>query len=225
LFASLAKAVGNFFDGTLRGVVLRSIGLTLLLFVLLFVGFEFALAHLPTLGATWVNHLIELLAPILFILMAGFFGAPVAAIFGAFFLDRVANAVEARAYPEEQTAQGTRPSTAISAGARLGVLALAINLGLLLLDAEIVPPVPEIVGIFANAWLLGREYFELAALRHMSRVAAENLRRRNGWTVFAAGAIISLISSIPVLDLLAPLFGAAFMVHLYQRLERQERAE
>jgi CysZ protein len=224
LFASLGKAIANFFDGTLKGVVLRAIGLTLVLFALFFIAFEFALVQLPTLGAPWVNHLIELLAPILFVLASVLLGAPVAAVFGAFFLDRVAKTVEARSYPSQPAAQVTDPGTAFGTGARLVAMTLFVNLVLLFLDAEVIPPVPEVLGIAANAWLLGREYFELVAHRHMSRLAAENLRRRNGGTIFIAGAIISLMSSVPVLDLLAPLFGAVFMVHLYKRLNKEGRA-
>src|SRR5580658_5618430 len=99
MFASLGRALGNFFDGTLKGVVLKSVGLTLLLFVVLFVGVEFGLHRLPTLGAPWVNQILELLTPVLLILLVFFLGAPVAAIFASLFLDRVAKAVEAKSYP------------------------------------------------------------------------------------------------------------------------------
>jgi len=148
-------------------------------------------------------------------------GAPVAALFASLFLDRVARTVEARAYPGQPPAPGMRASTALGAGVRLAGLALAVNLALLLLDVELVPPFPELLAIAANGWLLGREYFELAALRHLSRTAATQLRRRHGGSILAAGTIISLLSSVPVLDLVAPLFGAAFMVHLYKRFAEE----
>jgi CysZ protein len=225
VFASLARAITNFFDGTLKGVFVRSIGLTLLLFVLAFAGLEFAILHLPTLGAPWINRLIELLTPILFLVAMFLLGAPVAALFASLFLDRVAGTIEARAYPGELPAPGTSTATALSSGLRLAGLALIVNLGLLLLDLELVPPIPELLTITINGWLLGREYFELAALRHMSRVAAGQMRRRHGGRVFAAGTMISLLSSVPLVNLVAPLFGAAFMVHLYKRFMAEEQAK
>lgn len=225
MFASLARAVANFFDGTLKGVFLRSIGLTLLLFFVLLAGLEFAILHLPTLGAPWVNRLVELLAPFLFVVAAFLFGAPVAALFAALFLDRVASMIEARAYPGQPPAAGMSTATAFRSGLRLAGLALVANLGLLLLDVELVPPLPELMTIVINGWLLGREYFELAALRHMSRVAAGQLRRRHGGAVFVGGTMISLLSSVPLVNLLAPLFGAAFMVHLYKRFAAEEQAK
>lgn len=221
MFASLGKAIGNFFDGTLKGVILRSIGLTVLLFIVVFAGLEFAILHLPTLGAPWVNRLIALLAPVLFIVAAFALGAPIAAIFGSLFLDRVARTIETRAYPTSG-GRGVSATTTIGAGARLAGLAIVMNAVLLLLDVELVPPVPEILGIATNAWLLGREYFELVALRHMSRAMAGELRRRNGVSVFAAGTIISFLSSVPVLDLIAPLLGVVMMVHLFMRVRTKE---
>jgi CysZ protein len=225
VFASLGRAIGNFFDGTLRGVVLKSIGLTLLLFIVLIAGLEFGMAHLPTLGWPWVNRALEILAPLLFIVFIFVIGPPVAALFASLFLGRIADTIEARAYPADAATPGAPSSTIVGAAVRLAVLALALNAGLLVVDAELIeaPPVAELITILANGWLLGREYFELAALRHMSRAAADNLRKKHGGKIFMGGTMISLLSSVPVVNFVAPLFGAAFMVHLYKRL-REERS-
>lgn len=217
MFASLARAIGNFFDGTLRGVALKSVGITLVLFALLFAAFEIAIFHLPELGAPWINRALELLAPVIFVFFLFVFGPPMAAIFGSLYLDRVAGTIERRAYPGVAEIRKGRAVASLGAGARFTGLAVLLNLALLALDAELLPPLPEIVGILANGWLLGREYFELVALRHMSRGLAARLRQRNGAAIFAAGTIISLLSSVPVLDLIAPLFGVAMMVHLFMR--------
>jgi CysZ protein len=225
MFASLAKAIGNFFDGTLRGVVLRALALTLLLFVLLFAGVEVALFHLPTLGASWINHLIEILAPLLLFLSVFFLGAPVAALFASLYLGRIARVVEARDYASDPSAPGTATGSVISAGVRLAALAVLANAALGLVDLEFiaVPAIPELLTIAVNGWLLGREYFELAALRHMSRADAKRLRRRHGGSVLAGGTLISFLSAIPVANFFAPLFGAAFMVHLMKRFLREEQ--
>ena len=203
---------------------LRSIGLTLILFILAFAVLELAILHLPTLGAPWVNRVIEIVAPVIFVVAAFLLGAPVAAVFASLFLDRVARTIEARAYPGQPPAAGMSTGTALSAGLRLAGLTLLANLGLLLLDVELVPPIPEFLTVVINGWLLGREYFELAALRHISRVAAGQLRRRHGGSVFIGGTMISLLSFVPLINLLAPLFGAAFMVHLYKRFTSEEQA-
>ena len=74
------------------------------------------------------------------------------------------------------------------------------------------------VFFFATAYLLGREYFELAAMRFHSVEEAKAMRRQNASTVFAAGCFIAAFVSIPILNLATPLFGMAFMVHIHKRL-------
>ena len=70
----------------------------------------------------------------------------------------------------------------------------------------------------ATAWLLGREYFELAAMRFRSPAEAKAMRKDNAATVFTAGLFIAAFVSIPIVNLATPLFGMAFMVHMHKRL-------
>lgn len=220
MFASIGRALSLIFDPALFGVVAKALLLTILLFVVLLVGIEYALHFLPTLGSPGVNRVLELLAPV-FLLM-GFFvlGGPVAALFGSLYLDRIADAVEKRWYASDPKAQGAPARTGIGAGLRLAALVLLANM--ILLPADVLAPgFGEIATIVVNGFLLGREYFELAALRHVSLKAADALRKRNGANVFGAGLILSLLTFVPVVNLFAPLFGAALMVHLYKRMARE----
>ncbi len=75
-----------------------------------------------------------------------------------------------------------------------------------------------LVEIFATAWLLGREYFELAAMRFRTPEEAKLMRKQNATTVFTAGLFIAAFVSIPIINLATPLFGMAFMVHMHKRL-------
>jgi uncharacterized protein involved in cysteine biosynthesis len=75
-----------------------------------------------------------------------------------------------------------------------------------------------IVFFIATAWLLGREYFELAAMRFRPPAEAKAMRRAHAATVFTAGLIIAAFVSIPIVNLATPLFGMAFMVHMHKRL-------
>src|SRR5260370_1249214 len=70
----------------------------------------------------------------------------------------------------------------------------------------------------ATAWLLGREYFELAAMRFRPPAEAKAMRKENAAIVFTAGLIIAAFVSIPIVNLATPLFGMAFMVHMHKRL-------
>jgi uncharacterized protein involved in cysteine biosynthesis len=77
----------------------------------------------------------------------------------------------------------------------------------------------------ATAWLLGREYFELAAMRFHPVTDVKALRRKHGATVFTAGLFIAGFVSIPILNLATPLFGTALMVHMHKRLTGGARRE
>jgi CysZ protein len=85
------------------------------------------------------------------------------------------------------------------------------------------PGIGWAAGIAVNGWFLGREFFELAALRHMSASAATGLRRRHAAGVWLAGLIMAGLAAVPIVNFIAPLFGAAFMVHLYKLYIHEER--
>jgi uncharacterized protein involved in cysteine biosynthesis len=70
----------------------------------------------------------------------------------------------------------------------------------------------------ATAWLLGREYFELAAMRFRPVEEAKLMRKQHAATVFTAGLFIAAFVSIPIVNLATPVFGMAFMVHMHKRL-------
>ena len=75
-----------------------------------------------------------------------------------------------------------------------------------------------IIFFLASAYLLGREYFELAAMRHRPVIEAKELRKMNQSTVFLAGMFIAAFVLIPIVNLATPLFAMAFMVHVHQRI-------
>jgi CysZ protein len=221
MFASAGKAFAMLFDRDFAGMVFWTLVLTAILFVALFVGLEYGLSYLPELGSIWVNRFLELATPIVLILAIFFLGAPVAAIVGSLFLERIAAKVDAHFYPNDPRAPGTPVLTGMGESFRLIGLALLINVALLPVDVG-VPGLAEVATVLANGWLLGREFFELAALRHLSRPQSDALRRRHGLKIYAAGLLIAILTVIPALDLIAPFFGSALMAHLFKRLSHQE---
>jgi len=80
-----------------------------------------------------------------------------------------------------------------------------------------------LIFFFASAYLLGREYFELAAMRHQPIAEAKRLRKTHQSTVFLAGMFIAAFVSIPIVNLATPLFAMAFMVHVHQRVMHDTR--
>jgi uncharacterized protein involved in cysteine biosynthesis len=70
----------------------------------------------------------------------------------------------------------------------------------------------------ANAYLLSREYFELAAMRFRPPGEAKAMRKANAGYIFLTGMLIAAFVSIPLVNLATPIFAMAFMVHIHKSL-------
>ena len=144
----------------------------------------------------------------------------VTALVAGYFLDDAAAVVEREHYPGEPPGQALTVGRALLYGARFAALSLMVNIVALLL--VFIPGVNLVAFFAANGYLLGREYFELAAGRFRPMPEAAALRQRHRGTVFLAGLLIAALVIVPILNLLTPLFGIALMVHVYQGVKGQE---
>ena len=77
-----------------------------------------------------------------------------------------------------------------------------------------------IVLVIINAYLLSREYFEMAAMRFMAAEDAKDLRKDNAVTVFTAGFIPALLVLVPIANLIVPIFATSYFVHLFKQVQR-----
>ena len=102
---------------------------------------------------------------------------------------------------------------AITVAAYLGVM---IALNMVLLIFLLLPPLFPFVFYAVNGYLLGREYFELVALRRIGPEEARRLRKAHRGKLFIAGVATALLLTIPVVNLLAPVVVTAAMVHLFE---------
>ncbi len=226
------KAIGQIGDPAFRRVLLRGIGLTLALLVgaylLLLWGLNVLVPDslsLPFVGEiTWLDNLASGFSLILFLLVSVFLMVPVASAFTSLYLDEVADAVEARHYPHLPPArrQGFWSGLGDSLtflGALIGANLAALILYLLM------PPAAPLIFLGLNGWLLGREYVQLAALRRMSPDQARSLRRAHSGEIWAAGILMALPLTIPLVNLLVPVLGAATFTHLVTRVSPKSPAD
>ena len=131
-------------------------------------------------------------------------------VVAGFFFDDLAERVEAAIGGPRGHAMAWGPALAL--GLRFAAVSLAVNAVALAL--LLVPGVNVVAFFGANAYLLGRGFFELAALRHLPMPEVRALRRRHPLRLFAAGCVLAAMLWVPLLNLLTPLFGAAFMVRV-----------
>lgn len=209
------------FEPALFGVVLKSFLLAFLVFIGLFLAAEYGIQHLPQLHWRWVNDLIAILTPVLFIALAFLLGAPMAAIFASLYLNAIARKVEAKYYAADAPSKGAPFFESIVVGLRLFGWIVIVTLALLPVDVA-VPVAGSLATLAVNGWLLGREYFELAALRHLPKAKVDAMRKRHAASILGAGIVIAGLAEIPLVDFMAPLFGAAFMVHIFKFYQHRE---
>jgi uncharacterized protein involved in cysteine biosynthesis len=215
----------------MRSILWRSIGLALVLVVVLALGLQRLLSWFATSGEGWAEAMLgpgfhtplNVLAWILSI-AAGLgvvFGAvflmpAITSLIAGVFVDEVADHVELEHYPAERPGMELPLGLAMTEGVKTASLTILVYL--IALPFVFVAGAGFIAFFIATAWLLGREYFELAAMRFRPPAEAKAMRKRNAAIVFAAGLIIAAFVSIPIVNLATPLFGMAFMVHMHKRL-------
>ncbi len=225
IFNAFLKAVGQLTDSRFLGVL----GLGILLTIGLLVGFYAVFAgivgwfvpdtfSLPWIGeVNWIDNALTIAGIPLMLVLSIFLMVPVSSAFMGIFLDRVAEAVEDKHYPGQPRARGLSiGETLVDVAKFLGILTLVNILALVfyLFSGPFAPLVFWVV----NGILIGREYGQMVALRrHDARGAAE-FRKRNRPTLFAAGVLMAVPLTIPVVNILVPILGAATFTHLYHML-------
>jgi len=223
MISAFLKAVGQFSDPAIRRVLWISVGSTIVIFSALFAAIWFALRKTILFDIWWIEDFVDMLgATAAFGLTWILFPAIASSIVGL-LLERVANAVEARHYPSLPASPGPGIADALSSTAKLVAVMVALNI--LALPLYLIPVINLFVFYGLNGYLLGREYFELAALRRMVPADAYVLRKSHGIRVFLSGALIAFLLTVPVVNLLAPVIGTAAMVHLVQGWRNGTSAE
>jgi len=225
------KALSQILSPPMRSILWRSIGLALVLITVLAVGLQRLLSWFADSGGVWAEGMLgpnfhstlNVLSWIvsitagLGVVLGGIFLMPaITSLVASLFVDGVADHVEREHYPAEQPGVALPVAIAMTEGVKTALLTILVYL--VAVPFVLFAGVGFIVFFIATAWLLGREYFELAAMRFRSPADAKAMRKDNAATVFTAGLFIAAFVSIPIVNLATPLFGMAFMVHMHKRL-------
>lgn len=215
MLRAFSRAFGQLFSGP----ILTVIGMCTMLGIVCFIGVWYSLdrgleAWLQpeeVLSGWW-----SWLSGIATLVLAYFLFPVVATAFVTLFLDRVARLVEERHYPHLEPAKGL-PFMA-SLWVTLRFLAVLVAANVLLLFLLFFPPIYAIAWFVINGWLLGREYFELVAMRRLDAKAADSLRRRNGLPMLLTGMALTALLLVPLVALILPVLATAVMVHRFHEL-------
>lgn len=220
MFRALLLAFDQLGDPAVRRVLWIGIGGSIAALVLLIVGIAALLGSVELVAIPWLDTAIDWLGGAAAVLLAILFFPAVVGLVTSLLLDRVARAVEARHYPGLGEARDQGFSEEIGTAVRFFFVLVAANL-IGLIAVYFIPILNAVAFLAINGYLLGREYWELVALRRLSRTEAQGLRRANGPRVLAAGVVLALMLSIPLVNLLVPVVGTAFMVHIFQSVGKK----
>lgn len=221
MLAALLRALDDLSAPPLRRVVGLSLILAVASFAALWAAVAVILYRTALFGWAPLNWLIDLLGAFTVAAVSWLLFPAVVTMVMGFFLDSVAAAVEALDYPGRRPAR--RAPFAETAMTTMRLMGLTILLNLLALPVYVLAPgLNFFVFLGLNGYLLGREYFEVVALRRLDPAATRAMRRRFAGRVFMGGIVIALLFAVPLVDLVAPVIAVAFMVHLFERLRRVE---
>ncbi|ESY84752.1 MULTISPECIES: sulfate transporter family protein [Mesorhizobium] len=230
IFDAARTAALELLSPPFRAVFIKTLGLTLLALVALWFGLTsliewLALPWLQTLlpgMPSWAGWLGGIVAAIALAFGMALLIAPVTAVIAGLFLDDVAEVVERTDYPGDPAGRAMPALRSLVLAIKFfGVVILGNVVALLLL---LVPGINIAAFFIVNGYLLGREFFEFAAMRFRGEEEARALRRQYAGTVFLSGLVVAAFLAVPLLNLLTPLFAAAMMVHLHKAISAREVA-
>lgn len=211
MLRAFSLAVGQMFSGP----ILRVLGGSALLSTLTFIGVWYGVDY----AVTWLwpslrdSALVGWMGAFATLALAWFLFPVVASLLISLFLDYVCSAVEKEHYPHLPAASGV--TILQSVGVALSYTGALLLVNVLLLTLLFIPPIYAVAWIILNGYLLGREYVELVALRRLSPRDVKVLRRRHRAEGTLTGAIAAFFMTIPLLNLIVPVFTAALTVHRF----------
>lgn len=225
MFSDFSKALGQLTDHRFRAVLMKGIGLTFALLIVIYMAFVWGVGlllpdemNLPVIGVFSVNLALSIGSFFLMIGLSVFLMVPVASAFTGIFLEEVSDAVEDRHYPNLPAVEPMGIGEIITDSlAFFGVIIFANIIALVLYFAlNLAAP---LIFWALNGFLLGREYFQMVAMRRLGREGAKAARKRHMPQIWIAGILMAIPLTIPLVNLLVPILGAATFTHMFMRLE------
>ncbi len=162
------------------------------------------------LGVDWIFNII-------FFFLMGIFFPPIATIFMTLYLDDIVDAVEDKYYVGKKAGKRLGVGHLAYLGVRLAFMIVFLNIIVIPLYIFFfwLPFVPLIIFYTLNSYLLGWGYYEMVAVRHLGIKEASLHRKSIRGQVLGGGFVITLLYSFPVINLTAPILGAAILTHLF----------
>ena len=207
-------------DPAFRRVIIKAILLSIFVFVFLAIVVWFVLSE-TNLFTFWLfEAFADMLGGITAIVIAWLLFPTLASFFITLFLEDIVEAVESHHYPNILLEKINNPSATFIISLRFTAIALFLNILAIPFYFFTIwfPPLGIFVFYCLNGYLLGREYFELVALRHIKLKDISSIRQSNSWQLFLFGSVTTFLFTIPIINFLTPILGVASMTHFFRKL-------
>lgn len=219
LLRLLIDSLGLLTTRPFRAILMRSILLTVTLLACLYFALVGLIDGLVDLPVGIFSDMLDLALKFGLIMGLIFLIAPVAGLFVALHVDDVAQIVERERYPHDRIGAEQPFMKTLLRSLGFFVLVLVVNLAALMLF--LVFGLGFFIFLIANAYLLGREFFDLVALRYVDADTSRDLQHRHRGILFLAGLVLALLFWVPILNIIAPLLGSILFVHLFKALHKE----
>lgn len=216
MLKAAGRALEQLTDRALLGVLVISVLGAASVLVLTWFGVGEALAHIRTFETHWLDWLVRIVLGAGTVAVTLLLYGAIAATIAGMLVERVARAVERRYYPHLPPPRPQGLGEQLRTGISFLVAVIVVNL--IALPLYLIPGANVAIFLAVNGYVLGREYFELVALRRVDARTAARLRRSHAPQVLAAGVLIAALSYLPFANLLTPVLATAFMLHIVQGL-------
>lgn len=208
------------FTRPFRSVLYKTLALTLALLAAMLIVLTKLILYYIVLPYAWANTILGVLAGLGLLVALAYAVVPASFVVAGFYFDSLAEIVERESEPHGPIGRAMPLPDAVWLAVKFALVAVLVNaIALLLL---LIPGVNAVAFFGANAYLFGRGYFELSALRYLPIETVHRLRRCYALRLFMAGLVVAVFVLVPVLNLLTPLFATAFMVRITKTILRPE---
>ncbi|MHA1539985.1 MAG: EI24 domain-containing protein [Alphaproteobacteria bacterium] len=218
---ALIKTIRSLFDVSLWRLFTKSLfltGLGLLSFwALVYWGFRTTAIF----NVHWLDVLLDTIGGIGAGFAAWFLFPIVLPLIASLFQEAIAEKVESKHYKGEGVL-ALRPFWS-ELFYDIKFILYALFLNLLCLPLYMMPVVNVFVYYGLNSYLLGREFFEIAAARHYGKTQGAKLRKNHRFSAMTGGFFITFIANVPFLNLLSPFLGVVLMVHIFHSINRAKK--
>lgn len=216
LLKALLKTSRTLLSGYFMKMLLLSLAATGVAYAIFFYGIIYLLGVTSFVSIGWLDWVLDWFAGIGTGLLAWFLFPAILPLIASMFLEQIAGRIEGKEYQMEKVP--ALPFWGEVANG-LSFAAFSIFVNLLLLPFYFFPLLFPFLYYPVNAHLLGREFFETCAARHIGRREAREVRKSYRFGILLAGGVLVGLTNIPIVNLFAPFIGVALMVHLFRQLK------